>query len=196
MSLLRMGDWIDAFRPADQAPPQRWRVLPWSLSGSLGAAWAGGGPVVAGRGDRGGLGAGAGLGDRRGGDSATRPAFFADHGALMIWSMAFYLLVRAAAYAASSAAIQITLGPNLLPLVLSRLHRWTLGQALTFFDNDFAGRIAQKQMQAARAVTDVATETINTVFFALASVIASVASVRGRLVDRAALAVWLAAIWC
>jgi ABC-type multidrug transport system fused ATPase/permease subunit len=61
-----------------------------------------------------------------------------------------------------------------MPLVLSRLHRWTLGQAVTFFDNDFAGRIAQKQMQAARAVTDVATEVINTVAFALASVIGSV----------------------
>jgi ATP-binding cassette, subfamily B, bacterial len=66
------------------------------------------------------------------------------------------------------------IGPNVLPLVLSRLHRWTLGQAITFFDNDFAGRIATKQMQAARAVTDVATEVINTVCFALASVIGSV----------------------
>src|SRR5690606_11177416 len=65
------------------------------------------------------------------------------------------------------------IGPNVMPLVLSRLHRWTLGQAVTFFDNDFAGRIAQKQMQAARAVTDVATEVINTVCFALASVIGS-----------------------
>ena len=50
-----------------------------------------------------------------------------------------------------------------------------MGQAVTFFDNDFAGRIAQKQMQAARAVTDVATEMINVVAFALASVIGSVA---------------------
>ncbi|MCB2139644.1 MAG: ABC transporter ATP-binding protein, partial [Rhodobacteraceae bacterium] len=64
-------------------------------------------------------------------------------------------------------------GPNLTPLVLSRLHRWTMGQAVTFFDNDFAGGIAQKQMQTARAVTDVATEFINTVCFALASLVGS-----------------------
>ena len=57
--------------------------------------------------------------------------------------------------------------PNAQRLVLSRLHRWTLGQDITFFDNDFAGRIAQKQMQAARAVTEVAVEFINTVVFAL-----------------------------
>ncbi|TMV80459.1 ABC transporter ATP-binding protein, partial [Thioclava sp. BHET1] len=55
----------------------------------------------------------------------------------------------------------------------SRLHRWTMGQAVTFFDNDFAGRIAQKQMQTARAVTDMANETINVVAFALSSLIGS-----------------------
>ncbi|MGL5009239.1 MAG: ABC transporter ATP-binding protein, partial [Paracoccaceae bacterium] len=86
----------------------------------------------------------------------------------------------------------IVIGPNVLPLVLSRLHRWTLGQAVTFFDNDFAGRIATKQMQAARAVTDVATEVINTVCFALASVIGSVVFL--LVIDwrvALALAVWL-----
>jgi ATP-binding cassette subfamily B protein len=45
---------------------------------------------------------------------------------------------------------------------------------VTFFDDDFAGRIAQKQMQAARAVTDVASETINVVAFAIASLVGSV----------------------
>jgi ATP-binding cassette subfamily B protein len=78
--------------------------------------------------------------------------------------------------------------------VLSRLHRWTLGQAVTFFDNDFAGRIAQKQMQAARAVTDVVTEMINTVAFALASIIGSVIYL--MVIDiwiAGALAVWLVA---
>jgi len=48
-----------------------------------------------------------------------------------------------------------------------------MGQAVTFFDNDFAGRIAQKQMQTARAVTDVVSEMINTAAFALASVAGS-----------------------
>ena len=69
----------------------------------------------------------------------------------------------------------IVVEPNLFPLILSRIHRWTLGQPVTFFDNDFAGRIAQKQMQVARAATDVATGTIETVAFALASVLGSVA---------------------
>jgi len=192
MSLLRMGGWIDAFRPAKDAPPQTLAdFFRWSLAGSWGQLWLAGA-----------LSALAGVTEvvsamvlgwvidaAIGGDPAR---FFVDHAGLLIWSMAFYLLIRPLSYAASSATVQITLGPNLLPLVLSRLHRWTLGQALTFFDNDFAGRIAQKQMQAARAVTDVTTETINTLFFALASVVASIAYlVAVDLWIALALSVWL-----
>jgi ATP-binding cassette subfamily B protein len=97
----------------------------------------------------------------------------ADHAPLLIGSVAFFLILRPLAFGIFSASNSVLVGPNVLPLVLSRLHRWTMGQDVTFFDNDFAGRIAQKQMQAARAMTDVASETINTVCFSLASVIGS-----------------------
>jgi ATP-binding cassette subfamily B protein len=120
--------------------------------------------------------------------------FFADHWPLITVFILFYMVLRPIAFGVSSASNSIIVGPNVLPLVLSRLHRWTLGQAVTFFDNDFAGRIATKQMQAARAVTDVATEVINTVCFALASVIGSVVFL--LVIDyriAIALAVWLVA---
>ena len=42
------------------------------------------------------------------------------------------------------------------------------------FENDFAGRVAQKEVQAANALTDVVVESIHTVLFALISVIAAV----------------------
>jgi ATP-binding cassette, subfamily B, bacterial len=106
----------------------------------------------------------------------------------------FYLIVRPLVFGASSATNSLWIAPNVLPQVLSRIHRWTLGQAVTFFDNDFAGRLAQKQMQAARAVTDVASETINVVAFALASILGSVVfliAIDGWVA--LALAVWLVA---
>jgi len=99
--------------------------------------------------------------------------FFAESLWLILGFAVFYLVVRPVVFGVSAYTQSVRLAPNLLPQVLSRIHRWTLGQAVTFFDNDFAGRIAQKQMQAARAVTDVATETINTVCFALASIVGS-----------------------
>jgi ATP-binding cassette subfamily B protein len=58
-------------------------------------------------------------------------------------------------------------------MVATRLHRWTLGHPKNYFDNDFAGRIAQKEVQASNAVADVTVEVIHTVLFALASVITS-----------------------
>mmetsp|Transcript_18034 Transcript_18034/g.27573 ORF Transcript_18034/g.27573 Transcript_18034/m.27573 type:complete len:587 (-) Transcript_18034:12872-14632(-) len=88
---------------------------------------------------------------------------------LIIGALGFFLIARPILFGLSSASNSIIVQPNVNPLVLSRLHRWTLGQSVTFFDDDFAGRIAQKQMQAARAVTDVVSEFINVVAFALAS---------------------------
>ncbi len=174
MSLFsRLGDSIDAFRPADGPPPQElWPFMRWSLKGSWLMLWiagvlsslAGATEVVSA------LILGwvidAAL-------SSSPDRFFADNTTMILWFIVFYVILRPLAFGISSASNAIVIGPNVLPLVLSRLHRWTLGQAITFFDNDFAGRIATKQMQAARAVTDVATEVINTVCFALASVIGS-----------------------
>jgi ATP-binding cassette, subfamily B, bacterial len=191
-ALMRLGGWIDAFRPAEGPPPTALGAFfRWCLRGSWPALWVAGvlssvagatevvsalilGWVID-----------AAL-------DAGPAAFFTDHLWLLIWFVVFYLIFRPLAFAFSAASNSIVIGPNVLPLVLSRLHRWTLGQAVTFFDNDFAGRIATKQMQAARAVTDVATEVINTVCFALASVIGSVVFL--MVIDwrvAFALAIWL-----
>ncbi|WP_050527062.1 ABC transporter ATP-binding protein [Pseudorhodobacter aquimaris] len=174
MSIVtRIGGLIEAFRPADGPPPQTLGAFfRWCLSGSwlmlllagVLSAIAGGMEVISA------LFLGWVI------DAAVETGaevFFTQHFWLLVGFVGFYLILRPLAFAASAASNSIIVGPNVLPLVLSRLHRWTLGQAVTFFDNDFAGRIAQKQMQAARAVTDVATEVINTVAFALASVIGS-----------------------
>lgn len=193
-ALQSLGSLIDAFRPADGPPPQRLGAfMRWSLAGSWPML------VIAGI-----LSSLAGVTEVVSAlilgwviDAAVNSGptdFFATHWNLVVWFLVFYILLRPLAFAVSSASNSIIIGPNVMPLVLSRLHRWTLGQAVTFFDNDFAGRIAQKQMQAARAVTDVATEVINTVCFALASVIGSVAFlVAVDMKVAAALLVWLVA---
>ena len=170
---MKLAKLFDAFAPADGAPPKK--LLPffgWCLSGS----W----PVLT-------MAAAASsvagvmevvtayfLGKVIDAANASGPeAFFSANLWLLGGIVLFFMVLRPLAFGASSASNAIAVGPNLTPLVLSRLHRWTMGQAVTFFDNDFAGRIAQKQMQTARAVTDVATEFINTVCFALASLVGS-----------------------
>ena len=94
---------------------------------------------------------------------------------LIAAAIGFFLIARPVFFGLSSATNSIIVAPNINPLVLSRLHRWTLGQSVSFFDDDFAGRIAQKQMQTSRAVTDVVVEVINVVAFALATLVGTLA---------------------
>jgi ATP-binding cassette subfamily B protein len=94
---------------------------------------------------------------------------------MAVLAIGFFVVLRPLMFAVSSAANHVIVMPNVSTLVQSRLHRWSLGQSVSFFDDDFAGRIAQKQMQTARAVTDVVSETINVVAFALASLLGSFA---------------------
>ena len=188
------GRMVDAFRPAEGAPPRTLMAFfRWCLSGAwpglgfaaVASALGGVADVVSA------LLLGMVVDAVATGEAGT---FWAQNGGLVALFAGFFLVIRPAIYGLSTASSNVIIGPNILPLVLSRLHRWTMGHAVTFFDNDFAGRLAQKQMQTARAVTDVASEMVNVVAFALASVIGSAAFLLA--VDgwgAVALLVWLAA---
>ena len=190
----RFARMIDAFRPAEGPPPRSLLAFfRWCLSGAWGgltiAAIA---SALSGIAD---IVSAVMLGWVIDAVVTTTPqTLLADKGALIAGFVLFFLVIRPAIFGFSTASSSVIIGPNLFPLVLSRLHRWTMGHSVTFFDNDFAGRIAQKQTQTARAVTDVATEFVNVVAFALASILGSAAflvSVDGW--GAVAMLVWLAA---
>jgi len=184
---------IDAFAPANGPPPRRlWAFFGWALGGAfpvLGAAFAI--SAVAGTAE---VFTALLLGWVIDAALASGPASFLSDNALMLAGVAaFFLLARPVAFGLSSAANSIVVAPNITPLVLSRLNRWTMGQPVGFFDDDFAGRIAQKQMQTARAITEVVSETVNVIAFALASILGSVllmTTIDVRVA--AALGLWLA----
>ncbi|MFV0245460.1 MAG: ABC transporter ATP-binding protein [Qingshengfaniella sp.] len=187
-----MSRLISAFHPADGPPPDRLGAFfRWALSGAF--------PVLILAAV---LSASAGtlevvtalvLGGVIDAALSTGPEnFFSEQIWLVVGALAFFLVIRPTIFGLSNVANAIVVGPNVQPLVLSRLHRWTLGHAVTFFDNDFAGRIAQKQMQTARAVTEITSEMINVVAFALASLVGSVlllSSIDWRI--SLVLAIWL-----
>ena len=58
-------------------------------------------------------------------------------------------------------------------LTVFRLHRHTLGQPMKYFEDDFAGRISAKQLQTGTALTELASEVVQAVSFALASMVAA-----------------------
>ena len=172
--MINPANWIDAFAPADTPPPRKLGAFfRWTLKGAYGALAAGGvlsalsgvievmtalllGWVID-----------AAL-------SSTPSALFSDQTGLLLGGLVFFVLIRPLFFGASSMMQSIVIAPNIFNLVLARLHRFTLGQSVAFFDNDFAGRISQKEMQTARAMTDVVVEMIHTVLFALASFVGAV----------------------
>ena len=124
---------------------------------------------------------------------ATGPSFLSDYALPLTAIALFFFAIRPVLMALNASMTSVALGPNLYPLVLTRLNRYTLGQSMRFFDDDFAGRIAQKAQQCARAVTDIVVETCNIMGFAIASALGAMAlmgAVDIRLT--AVLLVWLA----
>ena len=171
---MKPSTWINAFQPADGPPPQTLgRFYYWCIKGSF--------PVLT-------LSAIAAaltglfevataliLGMVIDGAIESGASFVSDNTTMLLWVTAFFLLLRPLAIVVNVGLQYITINPNIFPLVLSRLNRYTLGHSVSFFDNDFAGRIAQKQMQTARAVSEVVVETINVIAFAFASLLGSAA---------------------
>ena len=179
-TLHRMGHWlgslIEPFQAAEGPPPRTLGAfIVWCLHGAwpiiiiaalfsglaglmeVAAAWLVGAVIDT-------TNAGTAPGD-----------YFSDHGFLLAAYVGFYLLIRPVFFGASAAFTGIVLPPNIGPLVQSRLHRWSLGQDITFFDNDFAGRLAQKQTQSANALVNIVQEVISAAAYSIITVIGTFA---------------------
>jgi len=168
---MKPSNWIDHMAPADGPPPITLRgFFYWSLRGSFKVlALSGFTSILTGITEVSAVLMLGMLVDAALASSSQSP--LGDHLWLFGAGVLFFLVLRPIFFGIFSFMQTNVVTPNVSNLVLSRLHRWTLGQSVQFFDNDFAGRIAQKEIQTARAVTDVVVEILHTVLFALASVI-------------------------
>ncbi|MCL5776058.1 ABC transporter ATP-binding protein/permease [Limibaculum sp. FT325] len=99
--------------------------------------------------------------------------FLAEHWPETALILLFFLGVRPALMSLSSGFVSRALGPGLFLLGTQRLHHHTLGQSMEFFNDDFAGRIVQKEVQTGLALSDAVTESINAVTYGIAAVIGS-----------------------
>jgi ATP-binding cassette subfamily B protein len=127
----RIEGLIDAFGPADSPPPQQlWPFMSWCLSG----AWPALGLATFFSAAAGAMEAGTALilGHVIDATVASGQDGFFDgqNVALIVAALAFFLLARPLLFGLSSASNSIIVGPNVNPLILSRLHRWTLGQSV------------------------------------------------------------------
>lgn len=172
--LRRIGEWLGGLIPpfarAETPPPQTlWAFIKWCLVGAwpmilLAAAFSGSAGVME-------VVSAWFLGAMIDSTTGGSADYVARNMVLIIAYVGFYLLIRPVFFGLSAAFSSIVLPPNLAPLIQSRLHRWTLGHDISFFDNDFAGRIAQKQAQSASALVNIVQEVLSAAVYAVITII-------------------------
>ena len=93
-----------------------------------------------------------------------RDAFFTTHGQQLILMVVVIALIRPMALLASRAYINLALAPGIANATRWQNHRYVLRQSLQFFQNDFAGRVAQKVMQTGQALREAVVNVIDGVW--------------------------------
>ena len=173
---MRVADLIKPFRDTDTPPPRTLGAfVRWALSGAwpmlfLAASFSAAGGALE-------VATAWILGQVIDRATASGPEGFFEAGnlGLILGAVVFFMLLRPLVAGLASFANNYVVLPNIPPLVLAKLNRWTLGQSVTFFDDDFAGRIAQKQMQTSNSLASVVTDVVNAVVFALSTLLGTMA---------------------
>ncbi|WP_343116322.1 ABC transporter ATP-binding protein [Ostreiculturibacter nitratireducens] len=107
--------------------------------------------------------------------SGAPPEVWRAHGTEFILAGLVVLILRPIISGIDVALLHNTILPNFGTMIRWRAHRHVLRQPVGWFENDFAGRIANRIMQAPPAAGDAVFQTFDAVAFATATLIGSVA---------------------
>jgi len=98
------------------------------------------------------------------GDGAT---FFREHAGELAWMGCVALLLRPLVFGLHDLLVHQSIAPNLTNLVRWQNHRYVLRQSLSFFHNDFAGRIANRVMMTAPSLRESAVQVLDALWHVL-----------------------------
>jgi len=88
-------------------------------------------------------------------------AFFTRHRNTLLWMAFVALIARPLISGLHDVLVHQVINPNVANLIRWQNHRYVLKQSLSFFQNDFAGRIAQRIMQTGFSLRDSAVQTVD-----------------------------------
>jgi len=99
---------------------------------------------------------------------------WADHGWALIALAVFILLIRPVIQAVDVLVLNNAIMPNFGTLIRWRAHRHVLRQSVGWFENDFAGRIANRIMQTPPAAGEAVFQVFDAITFSLAYLVGAV----------------------
>ncbi|PWE37708.1 multidrug ABC transporter ATP-binding protein [Pseudomonas prosekii] len=99
--------------------------------------------------------------------------FFQEHGIELAWMAVVALLFRPIFVGLHDLLVHQTLSPGMTSLIRWQNHSYVLKQSLNFFQNDFAGRIAQRIMQTGNSLRDSAVQAVDALWHVLIYAISS-----------------------
>ena len=107
--------------------------------------------------------------------ATTNPGdMFTEHTQTFFWMIAVVVLVRPLTFLLDTLIRNHGIVPNLVDLVRWQSHWHVIRQSWTFFQNDFAGRISNKIMQAGEAIETGVNLTIDAAWYALVFVVVAI----------------------
>ncbi len=126
--------------------------------------------------------------------STTPPgALFTEHWRTLLFMLAV-ILFRPVTFAADALVRNHAITPNLVDLVRWQSHWHVIRQSWTFFQDDFAGRIGNKILQAGESIEMTVNLTIDAVWYAAVFVVVATIALAGMdLLLLIPMIVWLAA---
>jgi ATP-binding cassette subfamily B multidrug efflux pump len=99
--------------------------------------------------------------------------FFSLHGSELIWMTVVALLLRPIFVGLHDLLVHQTISPGMTSMIRWQNHNYVLKQSLNFFQNDFAGRIAQRIMQTGNSLRDSAVQAVDALWHVLIYAISS-----------------------
>ncbi|MCV2894383.1 ABC transporter ATP-binding protein [Lentibacter sp. XHP0401] len=104
---------------------------------------------------------------------------WAEHGNLLIWLALFVLFIRPAIQLVDVLLLNNTILPNLGTLVRWRAHNHVLRQSVGWFENDFAGRIANRIMQTPPAAGEAVFQVFDALTYSVAYIVGALVLLYG-----------------
>ncbi len=93
------------------------------------------------------------------------PAFFRQHGRELLWMGAVALIARPLLNALHDLLVNQAIVPSLTNRIRWQNHRYVIRQSLGFFQNDYAGRIANRIMQTGGALRESAVQIVDALWY-------------------------------